>query len=198
MSSTKSSSSRVVLAIPAFVLLMACVLGTAMVINAATATRATAAGPRTANLHLTILATKPGTEIGPAYSATDLTLPAHAKVTVTIVDQDLGDTALPAGSPFSAVRGTVGNVAYVDGIPYRSLDPTKVAHTFTVPQLGLNVPLPGDLPSGQKVSTVTFTFVTGKAGTYMWQCMDPCGSGSSGWEGPMATMGYMMGTLTVK
>ena len=95
------------------------------------------------------------------------------------------------------IAGTVGNVAYMDGIRYRSLDPTKVAHTFTVPQLGLNVPLPGDLPSGQKISTVTFTFITGKAGTYMWQCMDPCGSGS-GWEGPMATMGYMMGTMTIK
>lgn len=197
MSTTKRSSSHLVLAIPGFVLLMACMLGTVMVINAATASKATAAGHRAGHLNLTILATRPGTDVGPAYSITDFTLPAHAKVTVTIVDQDLGDTALPAGSPFSAVKGTVGNVAYVDGIPYRSLDPSKVAHTFTVPQLGLNVPLPGDLPAGQKVSTVTFTFITGKAGTYMWQCMDPCGSGS-GWEGPMATMGYMMGTMTIK
>lgn len=197
MSPTKRSSSHLVLAIPGFVLLMACVLGGVMIASAAAASRATAVSPRTANLNLTILATKPGTDIGPAYSTTDFTLPEHAKVTVTIVDQDLGDTALPAGSPFSSVRGTVGNVAYVDGIPYRSLDPTKVAHTFTVPQLGLNIPLPGDLPAGQKASTVTFTFVTGEAGSYMWQCMDPCGSGS-GWEGPMATMGYMMGTMTVK
>lgn len=197
MSSTKSSSSHTVLAIPGFVLLMACVLGTVMVINAATASRATAADPRTANLNLTILLTKPGTNIGPAYSNTDITLPAHAKVTVTIVNQDLGDTPLPAGSPFSAVQGTVGGTAYVDGIPYRSLDPNKVAHTFTVPRLGLSVPIPGDPPSGQKTVSVTFTFTTGKAGTYMWQCMDPCGSGS-GWEGPMATMGYMMGTMTIK
>lgn len=197
MSPTKRSSSHAILAIPGFVLLMAFALGGVMVASTSAASRASAVGPRTANLHVTILATKPGTDIGPAYSTTDFTLPAHAKVTVTIEDQDLGDTALPAGSPFSAVKGTIGNVAYVDGIPYRSLDPTKVAHTFTVPQLGLNVPLPGDLPSGQKISAVTFTFFTGKAGTYMWQCMDPCGSGS-GWEGPMATMGYMMGTMTIK
>ena len=83
---------RAVLAIPGFVLLTAFVLGAVMVLNAATASRATAAGSRTANLHLTLLATKPGTDIGPASSTTNGTLPAHAKVTVTIVNQDLGDT----------------------------------------------------------------------------------------------------------
>lgn len=91
-SPANSSSSRAVLAIPGFALLTAFVLGAVMVLNAATASRATAAGSRTANLHLTILATKPGTDIGPASSTTNGTLPAHAKVTVTIVNQDLGDT----------------------------------------------------------------------------------------------------------
>jgi hypothetical protein len=140
---------------------------------------------------------EPGTQSGPAYVPADFTVPAHARVTVTIVNQDPGDTPLPAGSPFSAVKGTVGNTATVDGVPYSALADDKVAHTFTVLPLGLSVPIPGDAPTGHHGITVSFTFVTGKAGTYMWQCFDPCGSGASGWQAPMDMMGYMMGTLTV-
>jgi len=45
---------------------------------------------------------------------------------------------------------------------------------------------------------VTFTLHTGKAGSYTFQCLDPCGTGSNGFEGPMVTRGYMIGTLTVQ
>jgi hypothetical protein len=195
---TKShSGSRNILWIPAFILLVACVLGGAMVAVTSN-TKASATGPKVATLNLTILMTKPGTDIGPAYSNTNITLPAHAKVTVTIVNQDPGDTALPSGSPFTNVTGTVGGTAFIDGIPYRSLDVSKVAHTFTVPKLGLNVPVPGDAPAGHSDITVTFTFMTGNAGTYTFQCMDPCGDGPSGWQGPMETKGYMIGQITVQ
>jgi len=143
---------------------------------------------RAQNVSLTILAQKPGSSIqGPSYSPnTDFSVPANAVVTVTIVNADAGDTNLPANSPFAQVKGVVGNTAYVDGVPYSSLDVTKVAHTFTIPGLGVSVPIPGDAPSGHNDITVTFSFKTGKAGTFQWQCMDPCGSGASGWEGPMA------------
>lgn len=145
---------------------------------------------------LTILAQKPGSNIdGPAYSSTNLTLPAHTLVTVTIVNQDPGDTPLTA--PFGNVAGTAGGLAYLDGQPYSALDVTKVAHTFTISKLGVNVPIPGDAPKGHSDITVTFSFMTGNAGTYTWQCMDPCGADPNGWGGPMATRGFMMGTLTV-
>jgi len=134
----------------------------------------------------------------PAYSPTNLVVPANSIVTVTLRDYDLGDTALPTNSPFTTVQGTVDRLAYADGKAYSSLAPEKVAHTFTISQLHINVPLPGDAPKGATSDTITFTFHTGKAGTYTFQCFDPCGTGSSGWEGPMVTKGYMMGTLTVQ
>ena len=119
-------------------------------------------------------------------------------MTITIVNSDPGDTALPNGSPFNTVQGVVGGVAFFDGTPYKSLARAKVAHTFTVPILGISVPIPGDIPAGHKDISVTFSFKTGDAGLYYWQCMDPCGSGSTGWGGPMSTSGYMKGALTVQ
>ncbi|MEO7000924.1 MAG: hypothetical protein ABI068_03890 [Ktedonobacterales bacterium] len=149
---------------------------------------------------LTIVAQRPGSSVqGPAYTPmTSLTFPAHSLVTITIVNQDAGDTDLPANSPYAKVSGITGGMAYVDGRAYSALDVAKVAHTFTIPQLGVNVPIPGDTPQGKHAITVTFSFKTGAAGMYMWQCMDPCGAGASGWGGPMATMGYMQGMVMVQ
>ena len=157
-----------------------------------------AASAPSSNVHLTILAQKPGSSVdGPAYSSTNLTLPAHSLVTITIVNADGGDTPLPNGSPFGKVTGVVGGHATVDGLPYTSLALDKVAHTFTLPGFGVNVPIPGDAPAGHSDITVTFSFQTGAAGSYMWQCMDPCGADPNGWGGPMTMKGYMMGTVTV-
>lgn len=134
----------------------------------------------------------------PGYAPNRLVVPANSLVTVTLRDYDLGDTPLPNNSPFTMVQGTVGSSATVDGKAYSSLLPEKVAHTFTISQLHINVPLPGDAPRGAAYDTITFTFHTGKAGTYTFQCFDPCGTGSTGWMGPMMTRGYMVGTLTVQ
>ena len=67
-----------------------------------------------------------------------------------------------------------------DGQNYSSLAPDKIAHTFTIPQLNVNVPLPGDGMQGKDYNTVTFSFRTGAAGTYTFRCFDPCGTGQ--WE----------------
>lgn len=151
------------------------------------------------HLTLTILPQKPGSSVqGPSYSPTSFALPANSLVTITIVNRDPGDTSLPATSPYGRISGVVGNVALVDGRAYSQLAQSKVAHTFTITQLGINVPIPGDAPQGQSAISVTFSFRTGAAGVYMWQCMDPCGGNPGGWGGPMVTMGFMMGTLIVR
>jgi heme/copper-type cytochrome/quinol oxidase subunit 2 len=150
-------------------------------------------------VNLNIIINQPGMQQNwPGYSPNTLVVPANSLVTVTIRDYDLGDTPLPHGSPFTTVQGTVNGVATVDGQPYAALAPEKVAHTFTIPQLHINVPLPGDAPKGASYDTVTFTFHTGRAGSYIFQCFDPCGTGSNGFEGPMVTRGYMIGTLSVQ
>jgi hypothetical protein len=148
--------------------------------------------------NLSILINRPGMHKDwPGYSNTRLVAPANSIVTMTIHNYDLGDTPLPGGSPFGQIQGTVGNTAFADGSKYSSLALDKIAHTFTIPQLGINVPIPGDAPKGTNFSSVTFTFRTSNAGTYTFRCFDPCGTGSSGWMGPMLTKGYMVGTLTV-
>ena len=46
--------------------------------------------------------------------------------------------------------------------------------------------------------TITFTFRTGKAGHYRWQCFVPCAAGFVyGFGGPMQTVGYMDGYVNV-
>jgi len=149
--------------------------------------------------HLNIVLNQPGYHKNwPAYSPSTLVVPAYSLVTITIRNYDLGDTPLPKGSPFASVQGTLGGVAYVNGHVYSTLALEKVAHTFTMPQLNLNVPVPGDTMPGKPYVEVSFTFRTGAAGSYYFRCMDPCGIGSNGWEGPMLTKGYMLGTMTVQ
>jgi heme/copper-type cytochrome/quinol oxidase subunit 2 len=149
--------------------------------------------------NLSIVIDQPGYQKDwPAYAPNTLVVPANSLVTITLRDNDLGDTPMPKGSPFTTIQGVVGGVAYADGHAYTALAPDKIAHTFTIPQLHINVPLPGDTTTGKSSDVVTFTFRTGAAGSYYFQCFDPCGTGSNGWEGPMVTRGYMHGTLTVQ
>lgn len=145
-----------------------------------------------------ILLSKPGGPADwPAYTPSNLTVPANSLVTLTIRNYDLGDTPLPATSPYDVVQGIQGS-ATMDGHPYVALDPTRVAHTFTILALHLNVPIPGDGAPGAAFVTVTFTFRTGAAGVYMWQCFAPCGDGPAGDSGSMETIGDMMGYLIVQ
>lgn len=149
---------------------------------------------------LDIMPVKPG---GPAIDhaaylpTTTLSAPAQSVVTFTIRNFDLDPTPVANGSPAPQVQGTVGSVAYADGQAYTSLDRMKIAHTFTVPALHLNVPIPGVSASGKPYVTVTFRVRTGAAGVYAWRCMAPCGEGQDGQGGPMADERYMRGALFV-
>jgi hypothetical protein len=158
---------------------------------------AQAAVPTTTHLSFDILPVKPGgpSDNFPAYVATSpTTLPANTLVTVTIRNFDVGDDALPASSPFLRVQGTAGGAASADGKIYTKLGANHVSHTFTIMQIGLNVPIPGDPVGDANNVTVTFSFRTpAKAGAYTFQCFVPCGTGTSGFQGPMADMGYMKG-----
>jgi hypothetical protein len=162
--------------------------------------RISAASITTRRVALDIMPVKAGgpAQNWPAYVAsTPLRVPANTVVTVTIRNFDLGDAALTPDSPLARVEGTVGGVAIADGKTYTALDPAKVAHTFTIPQLGLNVPIPGDAVNNASYVAVTFSFRTHGAGSYIFQCLAPCGTGT-GFGGPMQSMAYMRGTLTVQ
>jgi hypothetical protein len=139
---------------------------------------------------------------------TTYNVPANSLVTITI-DQE--DTPSGLRNPYWAkARGIVNgtfHMKYFDDSgnlqegDFSSLDnPANAAHTFAVPDLGVFVPLEGvnaNAPAGG-FNVITFSFMTGKAGTYHWQCFVPCGSGTIyGNGGPMQTLGYMGGFLVV-
>ena len=153
------------------------------------------------HIALDIMPIRPG---GPAanYAAyvpsTLLRVPAHSIVTVTIRNFELDATPVPNDSPSLRVQGTIDDIAFVDSQPYSMVSRMHLAHTFTVPSLQLNVPIPGRSASGQDFVTVTFAFHTGNAGTLKWRCLAPCGDGADGLEGPMSDENYMRGTLFVE
>lgn len=138
-------------------------------------------------------------------------VPAGATVHMTIYGYD-GCT--PLRNPFwGKVTGTVGNREYVNGKPVSVLNSwggCNVGHTFSIPGIGLNVPMAspglnaslcGTSPCTTKNphQTMTFTFkAPTTAGDYFWQCRIPCGGGFvTGFGGPMQTIGYMTGNLEV-
>jgi hypothetical protein len=140
---------------------------------------------------------------------TTFKVPANSVVTMTI-DQE--DTPSGLRNPFWAkARGIVGGTFHMKffddkGNPqegdFSSLDdPANAAHTFSIPDLNVFVPLEGVNANAPPNSTnvITFSFRTGAPGVYRWQCFVPCGSGTIyGNGGPMQTIGYMGGFLVVQ
>lgn len=174
-------------------------------------TTATTTGVYKLTLAITVNNAFNSTTSGPRYwvvtpsgleSSADISLPAYTKIELTIIDYD---SASPLPSQWGQVAGTVGNLVYVingttassENISMTaakavsSLDTnTQIAHTFTVPQIGLNIPVAAN-------SVEVANFYINQTGTFLWHCEDPCGYGPSGWEGPMSTPGWMEGNITV-
>ena len=142
---------------------------------------------------------------------TNLHVPAHALVTVTIRQYDGGEAI--TNPYFARVHGTVGNAMTVNGKQVDRTDPEAIGHTFTIhaaptdqDPLYVSVPLPA-VPDDRPVAAhsayprpnvVTFSFITGGRGSYVWNCEYPCGDGTyAKFGGPMSTRGFMSGTFTV-
>lgn len=67
-------------------------------------------------------------------------------------------------------------------------------HTYTAPDLGLNIKIQGSTKDGQPMET-TYTFTPEKVGTFNWICADPCDGENGQWA--MSQQGYMIGKITV-
>jgi hypothetical protein len=142
-------------------------------------------------------------------SSANITLPAHRLIEVIIMNFDSGNATF-VGPQYENVTGTVnGTMTFYNndamnatqgpsGIVLQgaqtvsSLSPQLelLSHTFTVPSLGLNIPIAAE-------STEVAYFTTGGPGSYTWLCESLCGSGANGLEGAMSTAGWMNGVLTV-
>lgn len=154
-----------------------------------------AAAPAVART-MTILTGKMDGKPGwPEFTPSVWTAPQGSTVTLTIVSHDDGTAPLTSSSPYVKVSGTTTGSELVDGQAVTTVNAQNVAHTFTVPGLGINLPIPV-APTGGTI-TVKATFKLPKSGTFNWQCEAPCGTGSTGWGGPMITPGYMEGSVNV-
>jgi hypothetical protein len=84
-----------------------------------------------------------------------------------------------------------------------------VAHTFSIPTLGINVPLFGNSGTANLCAVapcttkspnevIKFSFESPGPGQYPWQCFVPCALGYLyGNGGPMQAIGYMDGFMKV-
>ncbi|MDA4119863.1 MAG: hypothetical protein OK436_04690 [Thaumarchaeota archaeon] len=132
-------------------------------------------------------------------SAAKLSLPAHRMIKLVIVNYDEGNATLnvpndnvvsgtsdgtifvASNSNINSSQGAAG-IVVKGGAQVTSVLPKYVAHTFTVPDLNLDIPLPVS-------STVVAFFSVDKAGTYLWYCMTACG------DPAMSSPGWMRGSL---
>ena len=143
----------------------------------------------------------------PFYTDTHLVLPAHSVVTMTLKVYDGGEKLNT--NYFGKVVGTIDNMITVDGQQVSSLPPTEIQHTFTLhglptstqEPLFVNVPLPKVQDADMEKNgshLVVFSFVTGGAGEYVWNCEYPCGDGTYAKFGAvMGQNGYMSGKVSV-
>lgn len=140
-------------------------------------------------------------------SSANISLPAHRLIKLVIVNYDDGAANLTSPQ-YDAVAGTLNNVVtevnndninssqglsgiqIVGGENVSSVSADNIAHTFTIPQIGLNIPI-------EPSSTVAAYFTLNQTGTFTWFCMTECGAGPTGILGAMATAGWMTGSVTV-
>ena len=137
-------------------------------------------------------------------------VPQHTRINVTIYQYDSGSPL--RNQQVGQVTGTDGNVATLNGKAFRVINSNAgngVAHTFSIPSLGLNIPLYGNNANANLCGTapcttssphkiVRFSFTSPGPGNYRWQCFVPCGLGFLfGNGGPMSTLGYMGGFMQV-
>jgi hypothetical protein len=141
-------------------------------------------------------------------------VPADTQVNVTIYQYDSGSPL--RNQQLGQVTGTIGGVAKLNGKPFSVFNSNSgngVGHTFSIPTLGISVPLVGNSSTANLCAaapcsstntsyphnTLTFSFMSPKAtGSYPWQCFVPCGLGwLYGNGGPMSTVGFMGGFMQV-
>src|SRR5208282_1428819 len=135
-------------------------------------------------------------------SSANISLPANTLIQLTIISYDTPT----AGSTDAEgkVSGTIGGtVLLINGtnamgmnVPPQwnetvsSVPGDMLAHTFTIQQLGINIPVVG--------GDTTIAYLTiNQTGTFPWICLTPCGFGPTGMQGAMSTPGWMEGQVTV-
>ncbi len=145
------------------------------------------------------------------HPSTSIQVPANSVVTIHFTQYDSGGQIY--NPYFAKVHGTMDGTMTWNGKKVSEIKPSEVGHTFTVhqypestqPYLFLSVPLPMNAGNAKTNSDgypvdpqkISVTFVTGEAGTYVWNCEFPCGDLYQEFGGPMQARGWMAGTFEV-
>ena len=132
-------------------------------------------------------------------SSAKISLPSNRLIELVIVDYDDGNATLnvpndnvvsgttngtifaASNANINASQGTAG-IVLNGGKTLSSVPAALVAHTFSVPSLNLNIPIPLS-------STVVAYFSISTTGTYAWFCETSCGLAA------MSTAGWMRGSV---
>lgn len=168
-----------------------------------------------------------GEVLSDAGSGSNFQVPAHTAVTITVYQYDSGESITNDffAQVHGTVDGTATLVqrwdtkAKANAVAEQritNIPKDVVGHTFTLhglsdakSQIFVSVPLM--MSKDEEVSAAeeaggytqfptktTFTFITGDAGEYVWNCEFPCGDGTIARFGAaMSTMSYMSGHFTV-
>jgi heme/copper-type cytochrome/quinol oxidase subunit 2 len=134
--------------------------------------------------------------------AVNLQLPVHTLIQLTIISYDTPTMDSPDSQ--GKVSGTVGGTVYLInstsamgtdvsqqwGQNVTSVPGVMLAHTFTIQQLGINLPVVGG-------DTEIVYLYLNQTGTFQWVCLTPCGFGHMGMMGAMSMSGWMEGQVTV-
>ncbi|MCL4334914.1 MAG: hypothetical protein M1402_02315 [Candidatus Thermoplasmatota archaeon] len=143
---------------------------------------------------------------GTLQSTSNITLPTHTQITVTITSYDMGNASVPAqyltasgvlNDQVYVINGTTAmgsNISKSWSANMSSFPASKVLHTFTILQGSntvVNIPV---MPGYTEIAS----FYLNSTGSYIWQCEAACGTGPTGWGGAMSTPGWMTGILYVQ
>ena len=143
---------------------------------------------------------------GSLQSTANITLPSDTEIVVTITAYDMGNASVgkqflkPVGVVGDQVQVINGSVAMGDNVSQQwatnlsAFPASLVLHTFTILQGSttvVNIPV---MPGFTEITS----FYLNSTGSYAWQCEAACGTGSTGWGGPMSAAGWMMGTVFVQ
>jgi heme/copper-type cytochrome/quinol oxidase subunit 2 len=134
--------------------------------------------------------------------AVNIRLPAQTLIQLTIISYDTptagstdqeGKVTGTVGGTIYLINGTTAmgmNVSQPWGQNVTSVPGNMLAHTFTIQQLGINIPVVGG------DTEIAYLYLN-QTGTFQWICLTPCGFGPTGMEGAMTTPGWMEGQVTV-
>jgi plastocyanin len=86
-------------------------------------------------------------------------------------------------TPFTIYNDTASGQVAVQYTQGETVSHLPISHTFTVPDLQIDIPIPPD-------TMVVFTYTFNTPGVYSYLCTTPCGPG-------MGLAGYMLGYITV-